>query len=238
MRPVGAEVWVDDLPDEPRPGDLALLDGDERARADRFVRAVSRAQFVGAHAALRRRLGDLLGADPRSLRFAPSPCVRCGGPHGKPVLAGGLAGRLHFSLSHSGRAVAVAAAHEPVGVDLEAVRPLAAEDLAARFFGDDERRLVAGAADPPAAFVRLWTRKEALLKATGEGITGGLAGAPGLPPPGADPASPLRVVRAGRAWTITDVDAPPGYAAAVAVADSGDDGDGRDSPVTRPPAPR
>jgi 4'-phosphopantetheinyl transferase len=210
------EVWLDDVASEPRPGDLALLDGDERARADRFVRAVSRAQFVGAHAALRRRLGDLLSVDPRSLRFAPSRCMRCGGPHGKPVLAGDHAGRLHFSLSHSGLAVAVAAGDAPVGVDLEEVRPRAATDLAARFFSEDERRLVAGAADPGAAFVRLWTRKEALLKATGEGITGGLASVPALSPPGADPTAPLRVVRAGRDWTITDLDAPPGYAAAVA----------------------
>jgi 4'-phosphopantetheinyl transferase len=224
-RVADAEVWLDDLPDQPRPGDLALLDDDERARADRFVRAVSRAQFVGAHAALRRRLGDLLGADPRALRFAPSPCVHCGGPHGKPVLAGHHAGGLHFSLSHSGWAVAVAASAHPVGVDLEAVRALAAEDLAARFFTDDERRMVAGAADPGATFVRLWTRKEALLKATGEGITGGLASAPVLPLPGADPSAPLQVERGGRGWTITDVDAPPGYAAAVAT-------------VTRPPARR
>jgi 4'-phosphopantetheinyl transferase len=212
----GAVVWLDDLPDEPRPDDLALLDGKERARADRFLRAASRAQFVGAHAALRRRLGALLGADPRSLRFAPSPCVHCGGPHGKPVLAGNHAGELHFSLSHADAAVAVAAADAAVGVDLEAVRPLAAGDLAARFFADDERRLVAGAADPGAAFVRLWTRKEALLKATGEGIAGGLASARALPPAGADPTAPLRVVRGGREWTIADVDAPPGYAAAVA----------------------
>jgi 4'-phosphopantetheinyl transferase len=235
VRRVRAEVWVDDLPDVLRPGDLALLDGDERARADRFVRAVSRVQFVGAHAALRRRLGDLLGADPGSLRFTPAPCVRCGGPHGKPELAGDQAGLMHFSLSHSGRMVAVAAAGAPVGVDVEAVRPLAAGDLAARFFSDDERRLVGDAADAPAAFVRLWTRKEALLKATGEGITGGLASAPGMPAPGAGPALPLRVVRAGRAWIVRDVDTPPGYAAAVAVADAGE-GDG--GQVTRPPAPR
>jgi 4'-phosphopantetheinyl transferase len=228
---VGAEVWVDDLLDDARPDDLTLLDGDERARADRFVRAGSRAQFVGAHAALRRRLGDLLGADPGLLRFASSRCVRCGGPHGKPVLAGDHAGTLHFSLSHSGSAVAVAAADAPVGVDLEAVQPLPAAKLAARFFAEDERRLVASAADPPATFVRLWTRKEALLKATGEGIAGGLASVPALPPPGAGQASPLWVVRAGRAWTISDVEAPPGYAAAVAVADGA-------GPVTRRPARR
>jgi 4'-phosphopantetheinyl transferase len=212
----GAEVWLEDLPGEPQPGDLALLDDDERARADRFRRAASRALFVGAHAALRRRLGALLGADPRSLRFARSACLRCGGPHGKPILAGDHAGELHFSLSHSGNAAAVAAACAAVGVDLEAVRPLAAENLAARFFGDDERRQVAAATDPGAAFVRLWTRKEALLKATGEGIGGGLASVPALPPPGADPSAPLLVVRGGQEWTIADVDAPPGYAAAVA----------------------
>jgi 4'-phosphopantetheinyl transferase len=60
--------------------------------------------------------------------------------------------------------------------------------------------------------VRLWARKEALLKATGEGIGAGLA-VPVLPA--------RRVERQGRTWTITDIEAPRGYAAAVAHADDG-----------------
>ncbi|MER8041244.1 4'-phosphopantetheinyl transferase superfamily protein [Streptomyces sp. NPDC094032] len=119
---------------------------------------------MAAHTALRVLAGGYLGLGPAGLVFARLDCPGCGGPHGRPVLAG-EAGRLHFSLSHSGELALL-------------------------------------------AFARCWTRKEAYLKGTGQGLSGsGFAdtvvgtGARPLPVPG---------------WTLTDVRVPPGFAAACA----------------------
>jgi len=143
--------------------DLALLSRAERERADAFRFPRHRAAFVRRRAVLRRLLAARLDADPAALAFEA-------GPNGKPALAGGPA----FNLSRAGDAALIALAdHGRLGVDLERsgrVRDL--EAVAARILHPDERP--AWAELPPsereAAFTRVWTRKEALLKATGEGL--------------------------------------------------------------------
>lgn len=88
------------------------------------------------------------------------------GEHGKPHAPGA-----HFSVSHSGAVVAIAVDREPVGLDVERLPDDSRLRVAGRFFHPDERRCVAGADDPRRAFCRVWTRKEAYLKMTGEGIS-------------------------------------------------------------------
>jgi 4'-phosphopantetheinyl transferase len=189
------------------------LSADERARADRFAFDVHRLRFVAARGRLREVLGRYLGAPPASLRFAY-------GPHGKPELRD--APGLRFNLSHSGSAALLAVSPDrPVGVDLEEARPLADfESLADRVFSPRERRALD--ALPPsgrlAAFYLGWTRKEAYLKALGDGLARPLdrfsvSLSPGEPArlldAFGDPEEPAR-------WSLLDVTPWPGFAACLA----------------------
>jgi 4'-phosphopantetheinyl transferase len=155
--------WAAPVDPERAPALVELLDAHERDRLGRFRRAVDRARYLAAHALVRLVLaGD--GAAAARLSFDRS--CPCGTPHGKPVLPGGPG----FSLSHAGALVGVAVRPDgAVGLDVEQVRDLA--DLAAlaahvQSRAERERDGVPGRA----AFFRTWTRKEALLKATGAGL--------------------------------------------------------------------
>ena len=86
---------------------------------------------------------------------------------GKPTLA---EADLHFSLTHTDRAVAVAVAHEAVGIDLEQIRPHPPR-FAKRYFSDAEQVQIASAPDYDSALCRLWTAKEAVGKRLGTGLS-------------------------------------------------------------------
>jgi len=141
----------------------ALLNDEERARADRFRFAKHARRFTVARAFLRTALGDTLGRSAESIVLELSE-------NGKPFLAGG---ELQFNLSHSHELAVMAIAETRVGVDVEHVRPMPdASRLAERFFAPDEasglRRVAED--DRDHAFFRIWTAKEAYLKARGAGI--------------------------------------------------------------------
>ncbi|MBP0624094.1 4'-phosphopantetheinyl transferase family protein [Cupriavidus consociatus] len=135
----------------------------ERARSRRFVRESLRARFIGAHAFKRCVMSDYVPAvEPSAWRYAE-------GVYGKPEATAPFPYR--FNLSHCGAAVAVAIASGEVGVDIECHRPVAmAATLAERVFHRGERQWLARQASFDAAFFRLWTLKEALLKAAGMGF--------------------------------------------------------------------
>lgn len=146
------------------PAEEGLLDAAERARAARFATPLLRRRFVVAHALLRQVLGRALGRHPAELRFEP-------GFHGKPRLAGAGEG-LHFNLSHSGRLALLALGPFELGADLEELRPLSDRaELEERVFTAAERAAIARSPDPTRAFFEAWTRKEALIKATGQGLS-------------------------------------------------------------------
>jgi 4'-phosphopantetheinyl transferase len=123
---------------------------------------------------------------------APSSLLFTCGPHGKPELAGAFTGSgLHFNLAHSAALALVAVTRAgPIGVDVERIRPMPnAGDMVTRFFSKREAAAFQALSEDQKteAFFRLWTRKEAWLKATGEGIAGSLdrvevAFLPGEPP--------------------------------------------------------
>jgi 4'-phosphopantetheinyl transferase len=179
-----------------------LLDAHEHARLDRFRRAADRARYLAAHALTRLVLGAATGQEAAALEFDRT--CRCGQQHGKPALPGGPG----FSLTHAGGLVGVAVHAGPVGLDVEEVRALTdLPALAAHVCSPAET-----AADPASFFV-LWTRKEALLKATGAGLSSPMA-AITLGPSGVAewtgdgaPAEPV--------W-LRDLDPGPGYRAAIA----------------------
>jgi 4'-phosphopantetheinyl transferase len=192
---------------------VRLLSPDERERAARFQFELHRRRFVVARGLLRSILGSYLGVRPDGLRFAY-------GPRGKPRLEMPPS-TLRFSVAHSQDLALLAFSHDrELGVDVEAIRHIQdAEGIARRFFSASES--VALAALP--AFLKMqgffngWTRKEAFIKATGEGLAFPLdqfdvALAPG---------QPARLLRLGwsdgaNGWTLRDLEPAPGYAAALA----------------------
>jgi 4'-phosphopantetheinyl transferase len=169
------------------PGLLDLLDETERHRAVRLACRKDRDRYVTAHALARLLLAKRSGEAPAQLRFDRT-CRRCGAPdHGKPRLIGPV---VPFSLAHAGDRVVVAVVGEPtarleVGVDVERVvgpevparlsrDVLAPAELAAYDrLGEHERGH---------ALAVWWTRKESVLKATGDGLAVPPAGVEVTPP--------------------------------------------------------
>jgi len=142
-----------------------ILNEEERARAARFHFDRDRRRFIAARAALRRILAAYVDRAPADLVFSL-------GPHGKPALENlGL----EFNLSHSGGCGLLAVTRgRRVGVDVEHVRAdFAGEDIARRFFAPAEVDALAASApgEYVAAFFRCWTRKEAYVKARGDGLS-------------------------------------------------------------------
>lgn len=210
------DVWhigLDQPPD--RGAALAgLLGAAETSRLRAYRDAARRADFAIAHGALRLILGARLATPPESL-------VLRTGRWGKPELADGAA---RFSLSHSGRVALLAVTgRRDVGVDVELATGRPVEAMAARFFPAEESALVAaaGPAERTAAYLRLWVRKEACVKAAGARLVEGLGLRVARPGGGRADGLSLVVDPTGRLpgpWSVRDLPAPPGHAAAVAVA--------------------
>jgi 4'-phosphopantetheinyl transferase len=199
-----------------REGLYALLDSDERQRAGRFRFEHSRDAFIASHGWLRKLLGRYLDADPGSLEFTV-------GHRGKPALRGAA---LRFNLSHSGAMAACAVAlDEEIGVDIELIRSMSdLESIAQRFFHTEEcRKLLAlREEDREAAFFHCWTRKEAYIKALGDGLYAPLDRFEVTLAPG-EPAAFVQIDGrpAAAEWSLFGLDVGPGYAGAVAVRGSG-----------------
>jgi 4'-phosphopantetheinyl transferase len=222
VRLPGGEVHVWRVPLALEAGKLdamaRLLSADEHERAARFRFPRDRDRFVAARGALRGLLGRYTGARPEQLRFRYDR-------YGKPAVEAPRSARLAFNVSHSADVALVAVARDgDVGVDVELASGAAAavERVPERFFSAAEVAVLRALPerDQPAAFLRCWTRKEAYVKARGEGLSLPLDGfdvsfAPGEPP------ALLRTVWSEdepRAWRLTDLSDPAGrYAAALAV---------------------
>ncbi|MFF9479684.1 4'-phosphopantetheinyl transferase family protein [Streptomyces sp. NPDC014733] len=198
--------------ESPDEDDRALLDARERRRAAALRRPADRALYIAVHAELRRVLGGLLGTAPGAVELVRLACPGCGGPHGRPAVAGG---GVHFSLAHGDGLALLGLAAAPIGVDVERVPAAQLVADASAALHPAERAELARLPEPArrAAFARCWTRKEAYLKATGEGLSGTAlhdrrlgCGPRPEPVPG---------------WTLTDVPVPGGWAAACVVRGSG-----------------
>ena len=159
-------------------------------------------------------LGEYLGTAPEALRFGYAA-------NGKPYLKNPTSG-VSFNVAHcdSLALIAIAEKQEEIGVDVEKVRWMPDFDaLVSRFFSRREAEVFVTleAETKPAAFFNLWTRKEALLKATGEGICGALNGVEVSFLPG-EPARLLALPDgAASDWTLRDFVPADGYVAALAV---------------------
>ncbi|UZQ54909.1 4'-phosphopantetheinyl transferase superfamily protein [Trichothermofontia sichuanensis B231] len=141
-----------------------LLATQEQQRAHQFVQAIDRQRFIISHGTLRQILGEYLGIPPEQVPLQATAL-------GKPYVAGMP---IAFNLSHAGQWAAIAVTTGmPVGIDIEAFRPIAnLVSLGRHVFSPAERAAFTAipAADQLSAFFQLWTRKEALLKAIGQGL--------------------------------------------------------------------
>jgi 4'-phosphopantetheinyl transferase len=150
----------------------ATLDGAERAKAARFHFDRDRHAYIAAHALARAMLSEAAPLPPAAWRFATG---HAGKPEIDPSL--GLPG-LRFNLSHTRGLVACAvASRDDLGLDVEDLqRREASPGIAERHFAPAEVALLAAApqADRHETFLRIWTLKEAFVKATGDGIGLGL----------------------------------------------------------------
>lgn len=211
--------------------DLAMLrqalSDDELARAARFRFPQDRDRFIAARGTLRLILARYLGLDPARLRFAyHCACGRsdCLPTHRKPVLDSASGGDwLHFNLSHAdGLALYAVARDRLVGIDLERIRAdVSPTELAPGVLSAHEQAALFAMppAEQQAAFFRLWTCKEAYLKARGLGFAlapdqvevrlGGDQGAV-LHSVGGD-------VTAVADWSLRLLDPAPGFGGALAV---------------------
>ena len=148
---------------------LALLDDEERRRADRFVVQRAVRQFTLCRAALRINLCERLGCSNEELSFGYLE-------HGKPFArVNGVRSAVSFNISHSGSHGLIAfSTHDGLGVDLEERAPERDFDgIGSNVYGPAERRALRAAAGRGKAdlFYRLWSLKEALIKALGTGFT-------------------------------------------------------------------
>jgi len=162
-------VWKAQLDQdaEGHPAFWETLSCGEQRRAERFRRQQDRRHFIVARGILRNILSRYLPDSPGNIRL-------CYGAHGKPCLAGARGGgSLQFNLSHSeGMAVYAISAQYRVGIDLERIRPIQYQRLL-REFSPAERAAISQLPEDKQreAFFRLWTCKEAYVKARGQGMS-------------------------------------------------------------------
>jgi 4'-phosphopantetheinyl transferase len=209
------EVWTAKL--EAGPTGLAeyasMLSADERARAGRFHFEPDRHRFIVARGILRTLIARRLGLVPAAVEFSYLA-------HGKPTVAADSA--LDFNLSHSGnRALYAVSGNGRVGVDLEALdQDVDVMALAQRYFHPGETAALRQLPQPlrRPAFFACWTRKEAVVKATGDGLFAATLDSFEV---SVAPEAPPRILASARLvaaeWSLHTIDAPPGYAATIAI---------------------
>ena len=177
----------------------ATLASDERNRSARLRFERDRRRFVVAHGALRTLLGRYLGIPPGALRFVYNP-------FGKPDLSPEL-GRLKFSLAHSADLALIAIAEDgEIGVDVELIREQSNWAAIARYFFSAAEVDQLNRLPPPLhtqAFFSCWTKKEAYVKARGEGLA-------------LLDETRTDALLAGR-WSLSTLHPAPGYIGALAV---------------------
>jgi 4'-phosphopantetheinyl transferase len=215
------EVWFVELAASPASAEecAAILSADESERAARFRFPHLRTAFTLSRGILRILLGRYLGIDPDRVRFAY-------GPRGKPRLAQPET-PLEFNLAHSGGLAAYAfAVGCEVGVDIEKIRPVSdQDDIVRRFFSREECEEWMGLdpAQRDEAFFRCWTRKEAYIKALGDGLSMPLDSFQVSLRPGA-PAALIRAAGdpgAASRWSLWSLEPAEGYAGSLALPERG-----------------
>ncbi len=191
------------------------LSDQERLRAARFGTSALRERYIMGRATLRLLLSNVLGVHPAAVAIAR-------GARGRPELS--TTPRIDFNVSHTDEFAVYAIGHGlpaavRIGVDVEhAARTLGVDRLSRKLLTEDERARMHGldADARRGRFLRTWTCKEAMSKATGDGIAapfGRISVEPDEPPRVLDGPSPYDPAR----WELHRVPAPDGYIVTVAL---------------------
>jgi 4'-phosphopantetheinyl transferase len=213
-------VWHAALDDHLAERLKLILSEDEISRANRFHFAKDRNHYIVARGLLRRLLAAYLGMSSSELQFLYAD-------KGKPYLEETQRRSIHFNLAHShDMAIYAFSSGRELGVDLEFIREdLAGEKIAERFFSQWE---ISALRSLPAelrkqAFFNCWTRKEAYIKARGEGLS--------MPLDEFDvslaPREPAALLKNYKdfgevsRWTMQSISVAPGYVAALVVEGQG-----------------
>lgn len=213
------DVWRADLDLDPAHLESLqwTLIPSEKERANRFIFQKDQERFIAARGILRTILSKYLDKNPEQLRFSYNH-------YGKPALAPKFGGDgLRFNLSHSHEVTLIAVTRgRDIGLDIERIRSdLASEQIARQFFspGEVATLLALPSHLQQEAFFVCWTRKEAYIKARGEGFSFPLDQFEVSLMPG-EPAALLTTrgsPREASRWSICDLNPGPGYSAAMAV---------------------
>lgn len=191
---------------------VAELSEAERSRAARFATDALRDRWLHGHCAMRSILARELRVDPRAVAYGR-------GPHGKPFVAEPTGGGVEFSYSDAGDLALLAVSRAgPVGVDVESIqRHVEVDAIAESRFAPPERDALRALTGPERSgrFSRIWARKEAALKATGEGLSSGLAKVEVPIAAALSAATPFAIPGSTSRWTLEDLDVAPGYVAAL-----------------------
>jgi len=200
-----------------------ILSPEELARASRFRIERDRRRFMNCRVKLRRVLARYLEVEPARLEFRYNQ-------HGKPYVSrpcagpdtgghAGSSGNLYFNVSHAGSlAIFAVSRSREVGIDIERVDPsFVQEQIPERFFSPREVEMLRSLPESSQleAFFNCWTRKEAYVKARGQGLS--------LPLQSFDvslaPGEPAAFLRGAGAWSLEAVPSEPGYVAALVAQD-------------------
>jgi 4'-phosphopantetheinyl transferase len=183
-----------------------ILSPDEVEKAGRYHSKTASLQYINERRLLREVLSKYIPYDPSEIIFEYSM-------KGKSRIKGEFFDGVQFNLSHSGDMVAIAVSRgRRVGIDVEKIRDDIPEaELARRFFSSTEAAAFSHfhGFRKSELFLKMWTRKEALLKATGEGI-GGLGNC-------FDISNECYISRNGTSWQVHDLEVPIGYISALAI---------------------
>jgi len=189
----------------------ALLTAEETLRAGKYRQQKDTYRFIVSRGAQRIILGRYLNTPPAQLQFVL-------GDNKKPYLIGDSGETLHYNLSHSGDWIVLAIAQLPVGADVEFVDPVFPfQDILEDNFSREE---VDHIGTSPDRFFTLWTRKEAILKATGQGLGDHLKITPALD---CEHTLDTLLTGADKNWQLNSFNIAPGYISTVVCEDAGQD---------------
>jgi 4'-phosphopantetheinyl transferase len=187
----------------------ALLTAEETLRAGKYRQQKDTYRFIVSRGAQRIILGRYLNTPPAQLQFVL-------GDNKKPYLIGDSGEILHYNLSHSGDWIVLAIAKLPVGADVELVDPVFPfHDILEDNFSRAEADYISAS---PERFFTLWTRKEAILKATGQGLGDHLKITPALD---GEHSLDTSLTGADKNWQLNSFNISPDYISTVVCEDAG-----------------
>ncbi len=185
----------------------SLINTAEKERANRYLQARDRNRFIISRAALRIILARYINQQPSLLQFEAEA-------NKKPYLKNYP---VHYNVSHSGDWIVIAIANTPVGIDVEQLVPaFDYRDIVTEYFSPEEAKYISED-QAHSRFFLIWTRKEAITKATGKGLDDDMRFIPAL---NGECAVESDLLRSGSNWKVTSFELFPGYLAACATVES------------------